>query len=80
MLQILSRNTETNFIPTKPFLDNNENLLRAETMKDDIHYNDYGMKILAKAIMKSLYSDENIGSNTLSNLKKLWREQLPATE
>ena len=79
-LDTLSNNTGTNFISTKAFLDNNDGMLRAETMKDDFHYNDYGIKILAKAIMKSLYSDENVGNNELSNLNKSWKEQLSNTE
>ena len=80
MLDTLSDNMGTNFISTKAFLDNNDGLLRAETMKDDYHYNDYGVKILAKAIMKSLYSDENVGNNKLSNLNKRWREHASTTE
>ena len=80
MLQTLSDNTETNFIPTKALLDDNDGLLRAECMKDDIHYNEYRVKVLAKAIKKSLYSGKNIGSNKLANLNKLWTDHNSATQ
>ena len=80
MLQTLGDNTGTNFIPTKAFLDNNDGLLRSECMKDDYHYNEYGVKVLAKAIKKSLYSDKNIGNNQLSHLNKLWTDRGSTTE
>ena len=49
-------------------------------MKDDIHYNEYGIKVLAKAIKKSLYSEKNIGSNKLADLNKLWTDHNSTTQ
>ena len=67
MLQKLSNHTESNFVSTKALTDSASGKLRARTM-DGIHYNDLGIRILAKEIKKSLYSSANRTSRRLSTL------------
>ena len=55
----LCKFTGSQFVSHKAFLDNNTKKLRANTMKQkygkiDYHYNDLGVKTLAKGIIKSL--------------------------
>ena len=78
MFAKMSRVTKTNMISTKVFTDENTGKIRPDTMKVkkdrsiDFHYNDYGIKLLAKEIGKSLYSSSNIQSNELKKLHKIW--------
>ena len=67
MLQRLSSHTESNFISTKVFIDNASGRLRARTM-EGIHYSDFGVRLLAKEIKKSLYSNANQHSTRLTRL------------
>ena len=64
-LQKLSKYTGANFISTKTFLDRNTGKLRANLMVG-IHYNEWGTRMLAKEIKKSLYSTANLNDNRLS--------------
>ena len=66
-LQKLSQHTESNFISTKRFLDQKTGQIRANLM-DGIHYNDWGIKMIAKEMKKSLYSNANRDSTQLSRL------------
>ena len=59
-LQKLSSFTQTNFVSTKEFKDKRTGKIRSNLMKDFVHYNDWGVKILAQQIKKSLYSIANI--------------------
>ena len=68
-LQKLSQNTSSNFISTKNFLDQHTGRLRANLLKlDGFHYNEIGVKIIAKEMKKSLYSTANLGSKNLTIL------------
>ena len=67
-LQKLSKHTESNFISTKPFQDRITGKLRANTMKG-FHYNDLGVKLIAKEMKKSLFSTANIGNTQLISLR-----------
>ena len=67
-LQKLCRYTKCNFIHTKVFSDRKTGKIRRDTMRDFLHYNEYGVKILAKQIKKSLYSDANIKPTQLSSI------------
>ena len=67
LLHKLSGHTETNFISTKPLRDTATGHLRANVM-DWIHYNEYGIKIMAKQIKKSLYSSANLGNKDLQHI------------
>ena len=59
--------------------DTNTGQLRANLM-DWIHYTDYGIRILAKEIKKSLYSSSNFDNKHLQCIAKLPIEQPPSTE
>ena len=65
MLHRLCNYTDSNYVDTSVFQDWNTGKLRSATMKDAIHYNEYGVKILAKEIRRNLYSTKNIGSGQL---------------
>ena len=67
LLQRLSTHTESNFVSTKVFTDGASGKLRAKTM-DGIHYSDFGIRLLAKEMKKSLYSSSNKNSQRLSTL------------
>ena len=55
LLQKLTAYTESNFISTKVFCDKTTKKLRANLMeRDGYHYNDWGVRMLAKEIKKSL--------------------------
>ena len=66
LLQKLSKHTGSNFVSTKSFLDRSSGKLRANLMRDPIHYNEWGVRILAKEIKKSLYSKANMENSSLS--------------
>ena len=69
-LQKLSSRTESNFISTKVFTDKSTGKLRAKTM-EGIHYTkEFGVKILAKEIKKSLYSSANRQTTALEILTR----------
>ena len=68
-LQKLSQNLECNFVSAKPFLDHATGKIRANLMRNDgYHYNDVGIRHLAKEIKKSLFSSANRESNELSRV------------
>ena len=67
-LQRLCQYMKCNFIHTKVFSDRKTGKIRRDTMRDYLHYNEYGIKILAKQIKKSLYSDANIKPTQLSSV------------
>ena len=69
-LQKISSFTECNFISTKAFIDKSSGKLRSGLM-NGIHYNEVGIRILAKEMKKSLYSDANIGNCCLTTLNNL---------
>ena len=70
-LQKLSSFTQTNFVSTKNFKDQNTGKIRSNLLKDFVHYNDWGVRILAQQIKKSLYSDANFGSKQLENMRRM---------
>ena len=67
-LQKMCQYTKCNFIHTKVFSDRKTGKIRRDTMRDFLHYNEYGIKILAKQIKKSLYSEANIKPTQLSSI------------
>ena len=78
-LQKLIKFTGSNFITAKPFLDKNTKQLRANTMKVkhgkiDYHYNEVGIKILAKGIKKSLFSTANVHNIQLTQISHSMKE------
>ena len=76
LLQELKDETKSNYITTKKFLDNNTKqprlkLFKVKNNRPDFHYNEgEGIKTLAKAIRRSLYSFENMEPQQLSQLRK----------
>ena len=64
-LQKLSKFTESNYISAKNFQDKTTGKLRAGLM-NGIHYNEWGIRTIAKETKKSLYSTANIGTNQLT--------------
>ena len=78
-LQKLSKYTGSNYISTKAFLDRATGKLRANVMVGK-HYNEWGIRMLAKELKKSLYSTANIGNKALSQLiDNSWIVACPAT-
>lgn len=71
-LQKLCSHTESNFVSTKVFVDKASGKIRSG-LTNGIHYNTWGVKMLAKEIKKSLYSNANIGNKKLNKM----REMLP---
>ena len=69
-LQKLSIHTQTNFISTKSFLDNTTGKLRSN-VTNGIHYNEWGIRMLAREIKKSLFSNANINNDQLNRIKNL---------
>ena len=69
-LQKLSQYTGSNFITTKTFLDRNTGKIRSNVM-DGIHYNEWGIKMIAKQIKKSLYSTANRENGHFALLQKV---------
>ena len=66
-LQKLSQQTQSNFISTKVMRDASSGRPRANIF-EGFHYNDYGIKILAKEIKKSLYSKANLHNRLLQHM------------
>ena len=77
LLQKLSRFTETNFISTKALRDNQTGRIRPDLMKG-IHYNNDGIKPVAYALMKSLYSSANRENNKLKTLNEEMENDMPS--
>ena len=46
-------------------------------MRDQVHYNEWGVRIIAKGMKKSLFSIANIGNSKLANLNRLKKEAGP---
>ena len=77
-LEKLAKNLESNFISTKAFLDHTTEKLRGNLMRsDNYHYNDIGIRHLAKEIKKSLFSNANRNSQVLSQIVEM-RQNKPA--
>ena len=70
-LQKLSSYTQTNFVRTKEFKDKNTGKIRSNLLKDFVHYNDWGVRILAKQIKKSHNSTANVGNKRLESMCRL---------
>ena len=73
-LQKLSNHTACNFISTKAFRDRMTGQMRRNLMKG-YHYNDIGVKTLAREIKKSIFSDSNKNSTCLDKLIEMERLQ-----
>ena len=71
-LQKLCNTFECNFISAKPFIDHASGKFRANLMRsDNLHYNDVGIRHLAKGIKKSLFSTSNLQSSQLTRIANL---------
>ena len=80
LLQKLSKITGSNFVSTKSFLDRNTGKLRANLI-EGFHYNEWGVRLLAKEIKKSLYSLANRENGHLSQLlKSVQGDHAPSTQ
>lgn len=73
-LQNLSKFTETNFITTKSLRDRNTGKIRTGLM-EGIHYNRYGISMVAREMKKSLYSTANRENNQLKSLNQSMKNQ-----
>ena len=72
MFRRLATHTASNLISTKQFRDRATGQLRLNTIASDgFHYNDVGVKILAKELKKSLFSSANITNLNLKVLNNL---------
>ena len=67
-LQKLSKHTQTNYISTKAFLDQTTGKLRPN-LTNGIHYTEWGVRILAREMKKSLYSSANIDNDRLDTIR-----------
>ena len=70
LLQKLSSFTQSNYISTKVFMDRATGKLRSGLF-NDYHYNNIGVKHLAKEIKKSLYSSANKNSQQQANIRTM---------
>ena len=72
-LRELAQSTGCNFISLKGLKDKNTKKLRANMLQTDgVHYTEVGVKILAKEIKRSLYSNANMPTGgVLCDLSKL---------
>lgn len=77
LFQQLSKFTEANFITTKALRDNRTGRIRPNLM-DGIHYNDYGIKLVAREIKKSLYSTANRENQKLRMLADSMLNEQPS--
>ena len=77
-LQQLCSFTQCNFISTKVFRDKASGKLRSGLMKDHIHYNEWGTRVLAKEIKKSLYSSANLGNTQLKEMAEMLNPAISA--
>ena len=65
-LHKLSQLTESNYISDKAFLDHRSKQMMSSMMiPRDFHYDDHGIRTLAKGVMKSLYSEANIPNSSI---------------
>ena len=72
MVQKLAQHTGSNLISTKQLRDRATGQLRLNLMvSDGFHYSDIGVRIIAKEIKKSLYSDANKDNSCLAVLNNL---------
>ena len=72
LIQKLAAFTQSNLISTKDFRDQRTGNIRSNLMEDRIHYSeDWGVKVLSKAIKKSLYAVSNVGSNHLETMRRM---------
>ena len=73
LIRKLAIHTGSNLVSTKQFRDRTTGHLRLNTMANDgFHYNEVGVKILAKEIKKSLFSmanRENASLTVLNNFR-----------
>ena len=75
-LHKLCKHTGSNFITTKPFLDKTTKKIRHNTLNNKGNrLNEWGVRIIAKEIKKSLYSTANRGSNKLTELRTQQQQQ-----
>ena len=80
-LQKLCKYMKCNFIHTKVFEDRATGKIRRDTMRDYLHYNEYGIKILAKQIKKSIYSRNNEVPTQLSSIySTVMMSHLPSSQ
>ena len=70
MLNRLATHTGSNLVSTKHFRDRNTGHMRSNLM-NGIHYNDIGVRILAKEMKKSLYSEANLDNICLTVLNNM---------
>ena len=72
LIQKLAVFTQSNLISTKDFRDQRTGNIRSNVMEDRLHYSEeWGVKILSRAIMKSLYATANIENNHLKTLRRM---------
>ena len=84
MLQRLAYFTKCNFISTKVFQDKSSGKIRSNLMQErnkvvNYHYNDYGIRVLAKEMKKSLYSTSNREAQDLATVVKFQPRTSTAT-
>ena len=73
----LAKFTGSQYVSTKVFLDEHTKSIRLKTMRDKVHYNDWGVRTICKEMKKSLFSPDNIGNTKLATLNRL-RDQEPS--
>ena len=78
-LQKLCSYTESNFISTKAFIDKASGKLRSG-LTNGIHYNNWGVKMIAKEIKKSLYSHANKNNNKINRMRGMLDTEQPINE
>ena len=82
-LQKLSSFTECNFVSTNVFKDKTSGKLRSGmtniTQSGVHHYSEWGLKILAKEIKKSLYSTANTGNARLPRMREIRQNKTKQT-
>ena len=79
LLHKLAVNTGSNFVTTKPMRDETTGALLTHLMENPVdyrngkkfHYNDEGIKLLAREIKKSIFSESNIGGECMKLLKEM---------
>ena len=70
-LDKIGKRTGTQFVSTKVFLDEHTKKIRSKTMRDKVHYNDWGVRTICKEMKKSLYSPDNKGNGKLAASNQL---------
>ena len=79
LLQKLTQNTGSNFITTKACRDRNSGQMRQNLIRDKIHYNTIGIKTIAREMKKSLFSQANIGNDSLTILNNMQQSVISLT-